>query len=380
LIAAMLGDLFARYTDAGLAVASVVDRHATGFLYHERDNWGSASKRVMADRFRFGRKMNSNSLVSIIVPFFNTAKFLRESIESVLAQTYGHWELLLVDDGSTDGSRDIALRYVEGYPSQVYYLMHEGHRNRGIPVTRNLGIRHARGEYIALLDADDVWLPQKLKRQVTIMNSQPEAAMVCGPSQYWFSWTGSREDIGRDFLNHLRVQTDTLLKPPTWLTLSIAKNALTPCPSNILVRREVVERIGGFEESFVGVYQTYEDQAFLAKLVLNAPVYVASEYLDRYRKHPESCVSIVKKAGQTNSARLYYLRWLEDYLFEHGMKDRVLWQTLRKELWTCRHPCISGVHQPLLRMRASSVDSLKSVARRIVPLATRSWLRGNDKT
>jgi glycosyltransferase involved in cell wall biosynthesis len=320
--------------------------------------------------------MNSNPLVSIIVPFFNVAKFLSESIESVLAQTYRHWELLLVDDGSTDGSMDIALRYVERYHPQVHYLMHEGHRNRGATVTRNLGIRHAGGDYIALLYADDVWLPQKLERQVAIMESQPEAAMVCGPSQYWFSWTGNPADIGHDFLNHLRVQTDTLLMPPTWLTLSIGKKALTPCTSNILLRSEVIERIGGFEESFLGVNQLYEDQAFLAKVVLDAPVYVASECLDRYRKHPESCVSVVKKAGKTNSARLYYLSWLADYLSNQGVKDRALWQTLRKELWACRHPRISGVRQHLVALRASFVNSLKSVARQIVSLGARRWLRG----
>ena len=122
-------------------------------------------------------------LVSAITIFLDAETFLREAIESVLAQTYANWELLLVDDGSTDGSTEIALGYARLYPQRIRYLEHEGHRNRGMSASRNLGIPHARGEYIALLDADDVWLPLKLERQVAILESDPESAMVYGATR-----------------------------------------------------------------------------------------------------------------------------------------------------------------------------------------------------
>ena len=149
--------------------------------------------------------MSNKPLVSVITGFLNGEKFIQEAIESVITQTYDNWELLLVDDGSTDASTAIALRYAEKYPGKVCYLEHDGHQNRGVCASRNLGIRNAKGEYIALLDADDVWLPPKLQRQVAIMESQPEAAMIYGSPQYWHSWTENSEGRQSDFMPELGV-------------------------------------------------------------------------------------------------------------------------------------------------------------------------------
>lgn len=284
--------------------------------------------------------MSSKPLVSVVIIFLNAKKFIQEAIDSVFAQTYVNWELLLVDDGSTDGSTEIALRYADQYPGKVLYLEHDSHQNRGMSATRNLGIRNAKGEYIALLDSDDVWLPYKLEQQVAIMDLQPEAAIIYGPSQKWYSWTGNSEDIQRDSVYELGVQPNTLLKPPTLLTLCLRGKAITPCPSNILFRRQMVEHVGGFEESFRGMYQMYEDQAFLAKVHLKEPVFVASECWDRYRKHPDSCVSVVSQAGQAHSVRLFFLNWLEKYLSEQGVKDTEVWQALQQALWPYRHPIL----------------------------------------
>src|SRR5689334_21837766 len=125
--------------------------------------------------------MNEQSLVSIIIPFLNAERFIEDAIESVRAQSYDAWELLLVDDGSTDSSTRLAQRYAQQHPQKVRYLQHDRHQNRGLSASRNLGISEARGEFIAFLDADDVWLPHKLARQRAILDSQPEAAMVYGP-------------------------------------------------------------------------------------------------------------------------------------------------------------------------------------------------------
>src|SRR5829696_6383893 len=150
--------------------------------------------------------MSRESLVSCIVNFLNTEEFLGEAIESVLAQTHDNLELLLVDDGSSDGSTRIALGYAEGFPEKVRYLEHTGHENRGAAASRNLGIDQARGKYIALLDSDDTWLENKLEEQVAILESHPEAGMVYGQSQYWHSWTKKPEDAHRDHVPKLGVQ------------------------------------------------------------------------------------------------------------------------------------------------------------------------------
>src|ERR1700687_4623324 len=102
----------------------------------------------------------TKGLVSVVVAFYNAERFLAEAIDSVLAQTYPRWELLLVDDGSRDSGPEIAHEYAARNPGRIYCLAHPGHRNLGPCTARNLGVRHSTGQYIAVLDSDDVWLPR----------------------------------------------------------------------------------------------------------------------------------------------------------------------------------------------------------------------------
>ncbi len=315
--------------------------------------------------------MSSKPLVSGIIIFLNAEKFILEAIESAFAQTYDHWELLLVDDGSTDGSTAIAQRYAEEYPEKVRYLEHDDHQNRGMSASRNLGISNAKGEYIAFLDADDIWLPPKLERQVAILGSQPEAAMVYGSTQMWYSWTGKPEDIQRDRSRRLGVQPNTLVKPPTLLTLFLRGEAATPATCGVLVRREVIEDIGGFEVSFKGMY---EDQAFFAKVCLKTSVFVESGCWDRYRQHPNSCCSVAYNTGQyhyqlPHPARRTFLYWLVEYLSEQGVKEAEVWQALEKALWPYRHPSLYYLLKPK--------HLVKLIGRRILPVPVRLWLRAS---
>jgi glycosyltransferase involved in cell wall biosynthesis len=139
--------------------------------------------------------MQPQPLVSVITIFHNEQRFLAEAIESVLAQTYDRWELLLCDDGSTDGSSAIAQRYAAAQPDRIRYLEHDGHANRGMSATRNLGLGSAQGEAIAFLDGDDVWVPEKLARQVRRLQEHPEAAAVYGRLHVWHGWTRDAADL-----------------------------------------------------------------------------------------------------------------------------------------------------------------------------------------
>jgi glycosyltransferase involved in cell wall biosynthesis/SAM-dependent methyltransferase len=283
-------------------------------------------------------RMGERPLVSVITIFLNAEQFLQEAIESVFTQTYNNWELLLVDDGSTDCSPQVASQYSERYPCKVRLLEHEGHRNLGMSASRNLGIRESVGEYIAFLDADDVWLPQKLERQVADLESQPEAAMVYGPSEYWFSWTGTPEDTNRDFISPLVVPPNMLVRPPSLL---IACHPLGEAPSpatcSFLLRRSALETIGRFEESFRGLY---EDQAFLVKVYLKGLVFVSGECLAKYRMHPDSCVFASIKSGQHEAARGSFLDWLEGYLKQEQVEDGAIWRAFHKVRWPYRHPIL----------------------------------------
>ena len=110
-------------------------------------------------------------LVSVIMPSYNTGRFIAESIESVLAQTYTKWELLIVDDASTDNTdevvADVKKRHCERSEAILYF---KNDCNRGAAYSRNLALREAKGEWIAFLDSDDLWLPEKLEKQLKFMS------------------------------------------------------------------------------------------------------------------------------------------------------------------------------------------------------------------
>lgn len=276
-----------------------------------------------------------NALVSTIVIFLDGERFLRDAIESVFAQSHREWELLLVDDGSTDGSTAIAREYAERFPDRVRYLEHEGHANRGMSASRNLGARHARGAYVAFLDADDVWEPEKLSEQVAIMEREPEAAMVYGRTLIWHGWTGDADDERNDHVYDLGVVPDTLVRPPELLLLLLENRCQTPTTCNALVRREVYEAVGGFEESFRGLY---EDQAFFTKVHLRWPVYVASARWARYRQHPESHSSAAARARRYHANRLRFLEWVSGYFDGQGVRDKRVLGALKRQMRACRYP------------------------------------------
>ena len=278
--------------------------------------------------------VNKKPVVSVISIFFNEEKFIEDAVKSVFAQTYHEWELLLVDDGSTDKSTEIARRFAEQRPERVRYFEHDGHENRGMSATRNLGIRNAKGDYIAFLDADDMWLPHKLDRQVGILNLYPEADMICGPSQLWHSWTGHSQDLQSDSMREIGVKSDALFKPPTLFTLFLRHEVVTPATCSALLKRGAFKTVGEFEEAFRGMY---EDQVFFAKVYLQASVYVASECLDRYRQHPDSHTAISDKNGphpwlDFNPALQVFLTWLEGYVSEQQVIDADFRQMLQEVL------------------------------------------------
>jgi len=106
-----------------------------------------------------------NALVSIIMPSYNTGKYIGDSIRSVLAQTYTNWELIIVDDCSTDDTDEVVAPYLQD--PRIRYLKNE--RNSGAAISRNYALREAKGKWIAFLDSDDLWVPEKLEKQLAFM-------------------------------------------------------------------------------------------------------------------------------------------------------------------------------------------------------------------
>ena len=321
--------------------------------------------------------MSNQPLVSVIVPFLNPGEYFEAAIESIFAQTYATWELLLIDDGSTDISTQIARNYAERYPNQVHYLEHEGHQNRGASAARNLGISKAEGDYIAFLDADDIWLAQKLEKQVAILMTLPEVAMVYGSTLMWHSWTGNPQDIQYDHQRILGVKPDSLVKPPTLLTLLLKNEAKTPGTCSILVRREIVNEVGGFEESFPTMY---DDQVFLTKVWLKALVFVESGCWDRYRQHSASTCHVAEAMGQYNpvgpsQSQFAFLKWVEQYLAEQNVQDAEVWAALHDTLLMYRQ-----LHKSQFSNRSKNKGKqvkqiLKSIAKQALPASVQARLR-----
>jgi glycosyltransferase involved in cell wall biosynthesis len=302
--------------------------------------------------------VNAAPLVSVVAIFLDGERFLDEAIRSVLAQTHPRWDLLLVDDGSSDGSSAIARGYAERDPLRVRYLEHPGHRNHGMSASRNLGLRHARGEYLALLDADDVWLPEKLERQVAILEAHPHVALLFGAPLYWFGWTGRAEDRERDYVIDVKLPLDQVYDPPTLLLPFLQRTAAPPCPSDVLLRREAAERVGGFEDQFRGMY---EDQAFFSKVLLRFSAFASGETWDRYRQHPDSCYAMAKATGGREVARRFYLNWFRQHLQQHGLVDGPVWRAVVQELRR-------------FSMAGRAVESVRRIARAALPAGLRSWL------
>lgn len=271
-----------------------------------------------------GRK----GLVSVIIPFLNAERFLSEAIASVLCQTYERWELLLVDDGSTDRSAAIAARYAKEHPSQVRCLQHPGLERRGISASRNLGIANAKGSYLAFLDADDVWLPNKLERQVAVLAARPEIALICGSSVIWHSWTGRTEDRLKDQFATV-VSGEDLYQTIDLAMLAVHEPWSTPSSGCILVRHEAAEAAGNFEDAFADLF---EDQAFYFKLGLRSSVLASNECWYKYRQHPDSVCAVADRLGTHSAARRRFLEWAGQYLAGSKMERPDLREALKQEL------------------------------------------------
>lgn len=278
--------------------------------------------------------------VSVIVPFLDTPPdFFREALAGVRAQTFTDWELILVDDGSGPAAREVAdaaardstqIRIVESGPEQP----------AGISGARNAGLRQARGEFVALLDSDDVWLPDHLERHVAAYRDEPRAAMVCTDALYWSSW---RE--GADFVPGAGSAAG-LFTPPDFAVELLRGRIPVPCPTSVTVRRTVLEEIGGHEAAWAAdrrMNSMYEDQVFYVKLGSRHAVLRLPVVAERYRMRAESVTGSASTA-QEHEARSRFLAWCDEVCAPElpGASGRRLRSAVRRARWRQRHPVLAA--------------------------------------
>lgn len=201
-------------------------------------------------------------LVSAVVPAYNAAGTVRATVESILAQTVPHLEVIVVDDGSTDAT----AASVEAIADPRVRLVRQA--NAGVAAARNTGIGEARGSYVALLDADDLWLPHKLARQLAHLDRRPDLGVVAGGALYV-----------DDALEVVDIRP--CFTPVDPLLESLRFQNLPSFPSTVLMRRTAIERIGLFDTDLV----ILEDWEYAVRSARHGLLGVVEEPVTLYRVH-----------------------------------------------------------------------------------------------
>lgn len=209
-------------------------------------------------------------LVSVIIPTYNRASMVTETVDSVLAQSYRKFELIIVDDGSTDGTARALARYGDA-------LRLVSQRRRGVAAARNSGVRSAKGQYLAFLDSDDLWLRRKLETQTEFMANNPQV-QICQTEEVWIR-------------RGIRVNPKARHRKPSG---DIFRSSLKLClvsPSAVMMTRQLFEKTGGFDESF----SVCEDYDLWLRIAVDHPVPLISAPL------------VVKRGGHAD--QLSRLEW-----------------------------------------------------------------------
>ena len=206
-------------------------------------------------------------LVSVIIPAYNSAAYLKEAIDSVLAQSLSDYEILVVDDGSTDDTGGI----LNGYGAKIRVLRQD---HRGVAAARNHGIRETQGEIVAFLDADDLWYPQKLEKQVAVFRSRSDVAMV-------FTGHDVLDERGKRDSKRGRDKRARLLAGNLVRNIFMSSGVATP---TVAVRRSVFDAVGPFDEEL----EMAEDDNLWMRIASRLPVELVDEPLATIRLHRTS--------------------------------------------------------------------------------------------
>lgn len=206
--------------------------------------------------------------VSVCIPSYNHARFLPETLDGVLAQTYQDFEVVVVDDGSADGSLDVLNSYAARHPDRVRVFTHPGRENRGISRTANLAFEMSRGAYWAGLTSDDIWQSDALETLVTRLDAHPEVGMAYGRMSLM-------DEDGRPTGG---VEGSDINAAPDPLSCLIQRNVIPAV--TVMARRECFESRGGFRDGLV-----YSDWELWIRFVAHRPASFVNRPLCRYRVH-----------------------------------------------------------------------------------------------
>lgn len=271
--------------------------------------------------------------ISVIIPCFNRQDFIAATLDSVLAQSHPVDQVLVIDDGSSDNTVNIVQAYARQTGSPIQLIQQ---KNAGPSAARNLGLAHARSELIAFLDADDLWLPSKIERQVACLEAHPQAA---GVYCRMFQFHAQLDDLGRR-------QPQNQMDDP-----SLEHLLLTMCiqSSTTLIRRSALEGLR-FDESI----RAAEDSLFFADIRLRGTWRMIDEPLTAYRVHGIQLTAGDQHALDTTLARVRWCGQREERL---GKKES---QRLQEALW---RRLIQGMESRYWRRELAGLHAMREQLR-----------------
>ena len=271
--------------------------------------------------------------VSVIIPTYNRVHILKEAINSVLSQKYNDLELIVVDDGSTDETKKL----VSSYTTHLTYIYQE---HQGVSSARNRGIECAQGDYIAFLDSDDLWLPDKLCLQMKFMENHPDT-LICYTEEIWIR-------------KGMRVNP---MKKHRKYSGMIFEHCLPLCivsPSSVLIVRSLFEEVGKFDEKF----EVCEDYDLWLRISVQYPIYLIDTPLIIKRGGHTDQLS-QKTSGQDRFRIKALIKLFEENSLSHRQKE-LAWKELDRKCEIYGRGCIK-------RGRKDEGEGILALARKYKP-------------
>jgi glycosyltransferase involved in cell wall biosynthesis len=322
----------------------------------------------------------SRPLVSVVIATYNDAAWLPETLESALAQTYPHVEIIVVDDGSTDDT----LRRIEPHLSRIRYVRRE---HEGLAGARNAGIALATGDFVALLDADDLWHPEKLTVQIAVAQRHPESGLIACDGVGFTSEDPNTGPLLRGPLRRMLLAAAGREITGRFHDQLLDGNPIT-CPAQVLVPRHVLREIGPFVDSMVQDYDYY------LRVAQRWPVALHRDGLVRYRERPDSMSGPLERrrmacgwdllralrshalrcdaAGHQRAARhlranaraMAYCAYVDGLSGSRPQATRVLLRLLREAMSPLVVPYLVGLWTPET-LRTGALSGFRALKRRL---------------
>ena len=241
----------------------------------------------------------TKNLVSIVIPCYNMGRYILEALESISAQTYANWEILVVDDcGPKDGTEAIVIEFTKNNPThRIEYIKHE--TNKGVSAARNTGIKHTKGNFIALLDPDDFWMPEHLEKAITTFGNHKEL-------YFYSSFAYLFNENNPSSIIDIEGYKDWEMK--SFPAIISIRNAIPN--SSAVLRSEVFEKVGFYDEN-PDIQHVEDYDLWLRILSHKLEIYIHTEPTIYYRKHKYAATSNNLKM---QNSRLTFAKKHKDWL------------------------------------------------------------------